>query len=113
MKNARRIIEDEKLRDKILAMIRSDEFSVMVQCLKEIGKRPPPAASQPEHALVLGALANAEVFGWQNCIERAENFDVIIKSMMQSKNAENNERYDFGADEVIAADPLTEQFRKS
>lgn len=107
MKYAKRIVQEEELRGKILKMLLSEEFGVLVGCLKEFGKRPSPAVSSPEHALVLGALANAEVFGWQNCLEKVEHFDGIIMSMMQNESSAKNDEYDYGAKEILERnDPL-------
>lgn len=107
MKYAKRIVQEEELRGKILKMLLSEEFGVLVGCVKEFGKRPSPAVAAPEHALVLGALANAEVFGWQNCLEKVEHFDAIIMSMMQNESSAKNEEYDYGAKEILERnDPL-------
>ncbi len=101
MKFAKRIVQDEELRSKILKMLLSEEFGALVGCVKEFGKRPSPAVSAPEHALVLGALANAEVFGWQNCLEKVEHFDAIIMSMMQNESSAKTDEADYGAEEIM------------
>lgn len=98
MKNAERIIKDEKLRDGILKMVRSEELSVMIGTLKEVAKRPPPQSNAPEHALVLGALANAECFGYAKAVEAMEYFDQIVASILAS--TKNEVPVDFGGPEI-------------
>jgi hypothetical protein len=75
-------------------MVRSEAFSVMIGTLKEIAKRPPPQSNAPEHALVLGALANAECFGYSKAVEAMEYFDKIVANILDS--AKNEVPIDFG-----------------
>ncbi len=100
MKNAKRIIKDEKLRDSILEMVRTERFSVMIGTLKELAKRPPPQSNAPEHALVLGALANAECFGYAKAVEAMEYFDKIVEDILASTKSEVP--VDFGGPEIEA-----------